>query len=49
MASVTSQGVNQVIAPTSVNNVTSNNTTQSMSRSPENADRSFINLNTVPV
>jgi Sec-independent protein translocase protein TatA len=49
MASSAGKGVNQVIAPTSVNNVTSNNTTQSMSRSPENADRSFINLNTVPV
>jgi hypothetical protein len=44
-----SKGVNQVIAPSSVNNVTNNNTTQSMSRSPENVDRSFINLNTVPV
>jgi hypothetical protein len=49
MASSAGKGVNQVIAPTSVNNVTSNNTTQSMSRSPENVDRSFINLNTVPV
>ena len=40
---------NQVIAPVSNNNVTNSNTTQSISMVPVNQDRSFINLNTVPV
>lgn len=42
-------GINQVIAPTTNNNVNSNSTTQSMSTPPQNLDRSFINLNTVPI
>ena len=42
-------GTTQVIAPTTNNNVNSNSTTQSMSAPPQNLDRSFINLNTVPV
>ena len=37
-----------VVAPTS-QIVTNNNTTQSMVMSPNNIDRSFINLNTVPI
>jgi hypothetical protein len=49
LAAKKSQGVNQVIAPTSMNNVTTNSTTQSVSSTPQNLDRSFINLNTVPV
>jgi hypothetical protein len=40
---------NQVIAPVSNNNVTNTNTTQSISMVPVNQDRSFINLNSVPV
>ena len=40
---------NQVIAPVSNNNVTNSNTTQSISMVPVNQDRSFINLNSVPV
>lgn len=39
----------QVIAPSTVNNVNSNSTTQSMSAPPQNLDRSFINLNSVPI
>jgi len=38
-----------VIAPSSNNNIITNNTTQSISMTPLNTDRSFINLNTVPV
>lgn len=49
LAATKSQGMNQVIAPTSMNNVTTNNTTQAVSSTPQNLDRSFINLNTVPV
>jgi hypothetical protein len=49
LAATKSQGMNQVIAPTSMNNVTTNSTTQSVSSTPQNLDRSFINLNTVPV
>jgi Fe-S cluster biosynthesis and repair protein YggX len=40
---------NQVIAPVSNNNVTNSNTTQSISMVPVNQDRSFINLNSVPI
>jgi hypothetical protein len=49
LAATKSQGMNQVIAPTSMNNVTTNSTTQAVSSTPQNLDRSFINLNTVPV
>ena len=49
LAATKSQGMNQVIAPTSMNNVTTNSTTQAVSSTPQNLDRSFINLNSVPV
>jgi hypothetical protein len=49
LAATKSQGMNQVIAPTSMNNVTTNSTTQAVSSTPQNLDRSFINLNTVPI
>ncbi len=38
-----------VIAPSNSSNVVNNNTTQSISMLPTNPDRSFINLNTVPI
>lgn len=38
-----------VIAPSSSTNVVNNNTTQQMTMLPANQDRSFINLNTVPI
>jgi len=40
---------NIISAPSSSNNVVSNTVNQSMSMIPSNPDRSFINLNTVPV
>ena len=49
LASSAGATTNQVIAPVSNNNVTNSNTTQSISMVPVNQDRSFINLNTVPV
>lgn len=49
LAATKSQGMNQVIAPTSMNNVTTNSTTQAVSSTPQNLDRSFINLNSVPI
>lgn len=49
LASSAGTTTNQVIAPVSNNNVTNSNTTQSISMVPVNQDRSFINLNTVPV
>jgi hypothetical protein len=49
LASSKGATTNQVIAPVSNNNVTNTNTTQSISMVPVNQDRSFINLNSVPV
>jgi len=40
---------NVISAPSSSNNVVSNTVNQSMSMIPSNPDRSFINLNTVPI
>ena len=40
---------NIISAPSSSNNVVSNTVNQSMSMIPSNPDRSFINLNTVPI
>ena len=49
LASSAGATTNQVIAPVSNNNVTNSNTTQSISMVPVNQDRSFINLNSVPI
>ena len=44
-----SKANNLVVAPQTSSNVTNNNTTQSISMLPTNPDRSFINLNSVPI
>ena len=49
MATRDSKPSSNIIAPSSNNNIVTNNTTQSISMTPLNTDRSFINLNTVPV
>lgn len=49
MASSQNMGSKIVSAPTQNTVVNNNNTTQSLSIAPPNTDRSFINLNTVPV
>jgi hypothetical protein len=49
MATRESKPSSNIIAPSSNNNIITNNTTQSISMTPLNTDRSFINLNTVPV
>lgn len=49
MAAKETKPSSNVIAPSSNNNIITNNTTQSLLMTPLNTDRSFINLNTVPV
>jgi len=44
-----SKANNLVVAPQTSSNVTNNNTTTSVTMMPTNPDRSFINLNTVPI
>ena len=49
MAAKDTKPSSNVIAPSSNNNIITNNTTQSLLMTPLNTDRSFINLNTMPV
>ena len=44
-----SKANNLVVAPQTSSNVTNNNTTTSVTMMPTNPDRSFINLNSVPI